>query len=342
MCWSSTRRPLQKFLDHGRHIFRIYCHDEERQTPSGSGHSDHAILDRLGHRTGRGHPCGQCIDRVDISCRRIPRRHLQPGTLLRRPRPALFTFDICSVSHLTLIAIVKCCVIVRPLNYFNLFTDRALQRILAGVWIVSFILGFLPVMTVDSFQLEWISIFSEPVSSISVTIHLINFSISTFICFIVTKHLRIVRFTLSVHNVQPKTSGVRAFPAAMDFTNSIRSSTNLFIMTVMYLLTYLPIVIRTLLQLPGHSKTSPTTIETAFSVSTIWYYLCASFMNTLQYVLLHRAVKREMRLIFTRDPRINLGSASTSVPPANSRSTRVQPCWTPVHQKLQNWIPIRH
>ena len=72
------------------HDFTTKRHDEERLTPSGSGHSDHAILDRIGRRTGRGHPCGQCIDGVDISCRRIPRRHLQPGTLLGRPQRALF------------------------------------------------------------------------------------------------------------------------------------------------------------------------------------------------------------------------------------------------------------
>ena len=67
----------------------------------------------------------------------------------------------------------------------------------------------------------------------------------------------------------------------MDFTKSVRSSENLFTKKAMYLLTYLPIVVWTLLQLPGHSKTSPTPIETAFSVSTIRFYLCAWFMNAL-------------------------------------------------------------
>ena len=263
-----------------------------------------------------------------------------------------YTFGICSVSHLTLIAIVKCCVIVRPLNYFNLFTDRALQRILAGVWISSVVLGFLPVVTGGEFQLDWDSILprstpsSGSISLIGGIISLVAFSVctlATIFCYttiylIVRKHLcsssfvssnRFDSFTKKFHAVRP---------ASTEFTRSLRSSRNLFIITSVYLSTYIPIVCLIFLQLSGKFNPSEMALIVLKSSSS-WCYLSASFMNPLLYILLHRSVKQELtRLLLSRrqDTGMNASLISTNNPPSGHFKFPSDTVDTPALQ-LRSW-----
>ena len=221
-----------------------------------------------------------------------------------------YSFGICSVSHLSLIAVVKCCVIVRPFNYFNTFTDRTIQGTVACVWISSFVLGFLPAMCGGQYQLKWTTILPSSVPGTK-EVNLIGGLISVFafvvctcvagVCYttiflIVRKHLR----SIHVAPASIPNSNVTTRPAHVtEFARSVRSSRNLFVITASYLFTYVPLIIMIFVQLSG-KVTLSATASMASEAFTTWFYVCASFTNALLYVVLHRSVRRELKSVFAR------------------------------------------
>ena len=51
-----------------------------------------------------------------------------------------YSFRMASIWLLTLVSVIKCCVIVKPLTYWTLFTDRVLNTIVCVIWICSIVM----------------------------------------------------------------------------------------------------------------------------------------------------------------------------------------------------------
>jgi len=74
------------------------------------------------------HVASDIVNGVMISCCAGMAWSLQPGAevpvwLLRLLETDVYICDVCSVSHLAAVSVVKCTVIVRTLTHFTIFTD---------------------------------------------------------------------------------------------------------------------------------------------------------------------------------------------------------------------------
>jgi len=49
-------------------------------------------------------------------------------------------FRMASIWLLTMASVVKCCVIVKPMTYWTVFTDRLLNTAISLIWICSIVL----------------------------------------------------------------------------------------------------------------------------------------------------------------------------------------------------------
>jgi len=78
-----------------------------------------------------------------------------PEWLIRLLESAIYTFGICSVSHLAAVSVVKCTVIVRPLTHFTIFTDRVLRAIISTIWVVSLMIGGATNVGVTEVYFNW-------------------------------------------------------------------------------------------------------------------------------------------------------------------------------------------
>ena len=220
-------------------------------------------------------------------------------------------FGSSSVLHLGLVAVVKCSVIVWPFAYFNRFTDRSMKILLVGVWFISFIIGFIPMMLGTEYQIDWDSIVAIP-STLplanfpkhfkSIVVSLSVFFLCTFMIFVfytkiylvVRQHLRHVGDSQPQSMSQPHPNG--------DFMAGVRSSKNHFIITLVYLFTYVPVICYLFVLTSGVLRTNPSALATAtyFKAPTTWFYISSSIWNGGLYILLHRSIRKELWLIITR------------------------------------------
>jgi hypothetical protein len=78
---------------------------------------------------------------------------------------ALYAFGICSLWHLALVSTVKCCVIVRPLTYFTIFTDKVILSVISVIWIASGLFGLTIGLTSGEWEFNWDNAFSREVTT---------------------------------------------------------------------------------------------------------------------------------------------------------------------------------
>jgi len=53
----------------------------------------------------------------------------------------MYCFGTCSIWHLAAVSVVRCTIIIRPLTHFTIFTDRLLRLVVAGIWLLSLVIG---------------------------------------------------------------------------------------------------------------------------------------------------------------------------------------------------------
>ena len=195
---------------------------------------------------------------------------------------------LSAVWHLALVSIIRCCIIIKPLTYRSMFSNRVLYGSIGGLW------GFCILTCI-----VWVSIGGRyGFNYISFTPYLTNYEgnlqlayiylvLNTFaqgliiiiaylkIFLVVRKQLRTIR---PVEN-----QGLDNLTVS-----SIKAAKNLFVMTSVYGAAYLPVFVMFVpLSFPQWY---------VFAVNCIFYYNAA--FNALLYVVLHKTVREEYRKLF--------------------------------------------
>jgi len=158
-----------------------------------------------------------------------------PAWFSRLINSGMFTFAICSIWHLAAVSVVKCVIIVRPLNYFTIFTDRVLRTLIVSIWTLSMIIGGATNITVVDAHFDWSAMIvlverQNPhyarlfgaVNAIVVVLVMMIAYMKVFL--VVRRHMRCVQPT--VHGRFGSTTTI--------FGSSVRSAKNLFVMCAAY------------------------------------------------------------------------------------------------------------
>lgn len=221
-----------------------------------------------------------------------------------------FIFGVCRINtlwQLAFLAVLKCCIISRPLQYFLFFTERVVNAIIGAIWLVSVVIvlgfylgGLVWKMDYELFlafnsNSKFYMIFGFELHLVSTILIMIASYFKIFL--VVRQHLRQISSTTVAKpesaSVSPG-SNFQVFPTGTGnaqrstiFAASVRSAKNLFIISFSLLLTYLP----------GALVSARIEMPTWMMFVGKWLYLAGSAENSLLYIVLHKTVRRELAKI---------------------------------------------
>lgn len=251
-------------------------------------------------------------------------------------------FAYCALLHFVLVAAVKCSVIVRPLVYFTVLTDRFRLGAIVAVWALGLLLGMVPAIAGASFAYD--ATFCLPTTAtqtvlqtalmntafLSTTLVVLLLYLKIFL--VVRRHLRSISGTTlppipaAEFEAKRMEAGRRrdAKVASKDgnsatvgiFGQSVRSAKNLFIISGVYILTYIPAFLIIIKVLP-----LPADLRTWIRLVIKWLYVAASTINGFLYIALHKTVRSELAKIFSRSRRITVEDPSTATATSSRRTT---------------------
>jgi len=218
-----------------------------------------------------------------------------------------FVFGVCRMNtlwQLALLAVFKCCVIARPLQYFRLFTERVVNAIIVAIFLVSvlIVLGCFLGGLVWKLDRDVFIVFnsnSTPYLVLGFELHLVSTILIMIACYlkiflVVRQHLRQISSTTVVSpeivsvssgsHFKTFHSGTGYSQRSTIFASSVRSSKNLFIISFCNLLTYVPGAL-----VSGNSEMPKWMVFIGK-----WLYLAGAAENSLLYIVLHKTVRREL------------------------------------------------
>ena len=218
----------------------------------------------------------------------------------------LHLYAINCFVHVALAAVIKCCVVVRPLDYADVISERTVARTLAAVWVIDVTVGAVELAAGLRFTFDWDFIMPRIVDGRFVVspVDLVVFLASTAclvvsylrIFLVVRKQLNVIgpvnRVEVVVSNGTVDTQIILSSSSSRQWHSlqlaSVRSAKIIFIISGTFLLTFTPMVVKTFIA------------DTAvwFTFAAKWIHLLGSVTNGLLYVVLHRSVRRELKKIF--------------------------------------------
>lgn len=247
------------------------------------------------------------------------------------PKPLVYVlgcaqsvFGYCAMLHFILVAVVKCGVIVRPLVYFTVLTDGVRRGAVVGVWVVGTVLGLIPAFAGAEFVYERDFCLPSTVSQSVLQTALLNTMLVFTTLVVLALYLKIflvVKYQLrsiacvSAARTAPKCEEVGinggaggGMKVSKDisvttgiFGQSVRSAKNLFIISGVYLLTYVPSILTVVKVIPISAD-----VRTWLRLSIKWLYTSASAINGILYIALHKSVRAELARILFRRRRITV------------------------------------
>lgn len=247
------------------------------------------------------------------------------------PKPLVYVlgcvqsaFGYCAMLHFVLVAVVKCGVIVRPLVYFTVLTDAVRRAAVVCVWVVGAVLALIPVFAGAEIVYERNICLPSTVSQSVLQTALLNAVLVFTTLAVLALYLKIflvVRYQLrsiacvSAARTAPKREevginggGGGGMKVSKDisvttgiFGQSVRSAKNLFIISGVYLLTYVPSILAVVKVIPISAD-----VRTWLRLSIKWLYTSASTINGILYIALHKSVRAELAVILFRRRRITV------------------------------------
>ena len=197
--------------------------------------------------------------------------------------------------HLAFASVIKCGVIVWPLTYLKVFTDRTINLTLMAIWIVNIVFDCILFVIGVRYSFDWIQILPVLMNYFTFVppLRLLSFFASTIcmgMCY--AKIFLVVRKQLASTAPEGMPSGLTSDSAGRltsqikdKFLLNVRSAKTIFIICAAFLLAYTPFTIKGL--------TAYNNV--AFAFASRWIHEAGSFTNGLLYVLLHKKVRTEFK-----------------------------------------------
>ena len=202
--------------------------------------------------------------------------------------------------HLAAMSAMKCYIIVRPLSYPTMLTNRVRNVVIAAIWIAEVIVLF----GANLGGVRWVL---DPYLYVtgSVGNPTANFGLRTFdivVGFIASGLIIIVSdvkilFVVRQHhrNVGNVNAGIfldNQQGSVQGWLASVRSARSLFIMCVAYILAYVPITV---------VNRSDTVVPLWYKVGVVWLVALTPVANSLLYIILYKSTRRDfVKMYFGR------------------------------------------
>ena len=201
--------------------------------------------------------------------------------------------------HLAFASVIKCVVIVWPLTYSDIITDRRINLMLSAIWIINIAADFIFFAIGVRYGFDWIQILPNLANYFLVLppIGIISFFAAT-ICMIIcyTKIFIVVRKTLASTAPDGMFAGSAATSAGIQtsqikekFLLNVRSAKTICIICATFLLSYLPYILRGMFAYNN----------VAFTFFSRWIFDVGSATNGLLYLVLHKKVREECKKMFS-------------------------------------------
>src|SRR6218665_1209464 len=196
---------------------------------------------------------------------------------------------LSGVWHLALVSIIRCCVIIKPLTYRSIFSNRAVHGSIAALWgycvltcIVAVSMGlryefnyisFTPYLANYEGGLQFMYVYFV-LNTIAPAVIIVLAYFKIFL--VVRKQLRTIR--------PEKNEGLTNLTVS-----SIKAAKNLFVMISFYGAAYLPVLAMMF---------APLNFPLWYVFSVNWIFFYNASFNALLYVILHKTVRNEYRKLF--------------------------------------------
>ena len=225
-----------------------------------------------------------------IACLRI---QTVPPSVVLLQACCLNVFGKNSISHQSLIAVVKCVVIVKPFTQHEILSGKRVALAIVIAWIYAIAAGVYPLF-VDvepTFHFDTYVVTSSNtgwVFYINVIPYMILMTPSIIISYgwiflVILKHKR----KISEVNPSPEVQNDSSSKAAQDFLESVRSAKCMFTLFVVYVILFLPLV----------AVTDPTWIQICLWIELI-YCALDSFLFMILYPTVRDSIKSKLSRLF--------------------------------------------
>jgi len=198
------------------------------------------------------------------------------------------TTVLSAIWHLALVSIIRCCVIIKPLTYRSIFSNRVLYGSIGAVWGICSLSCIFELSMGGRYAFNYIN-FTPYLTNFQAIAQLANaylvlntivpaliiFSAYFKICLVVRKQLRTIR--------PEENEGLTNLTVS-----SIKAAKNLFVMISVYCATYLPLIL----------LFSPLNFSLWYVFAVNWIFLYNATFNAVLYVVLHKSVRNEYRKLF--------------------------------------------
>ena len=198
------------------------------------------------------------------------------------------TMVLSAIWHLALVSIIRCCVIIKPLTYRSIFSNRVLYGSIGAVWGICSLTCIAEVSVGIRFGFNYISFTPYLINYVgglqfayvylvlnTIAPALIIISAYFKIFLVVRKQLRTIR--------PEKNQGLTNLTVS-----SIKAAKNLFLMILVYGAAYLPILV----------MFAPLKFPQWYVFTVNWIFCYNASFNAALYVVLHKTVREEYRKLF--------------------------------------------
>ena len=198
------------------------------------------------------------------------------------------TTVLSAIWHLALVSVIRCCVIIKPLTYRCIFSNRALYGSIAAVWGICSLTCIVEVSMGGRFAFNYISFIPylanyEGGIVLFYFYHVLNICVPAVIIvlayfkifLVVRKQLRTIR--------PEENQGLTNLTVS-----SIKAAKNLFVMISVYCVAYVPVLV----------LFAPVNFPQWYVFAVNWIFYYNATFNALLYVVLHKTVREEYCKLF--------------------------------------------
>lgn len=203
---------------------------------------------------------------------------------------------ICSICHLALMSALKCFIIVRPMTYAGVLTDRFRTVVIVLIWIGTFVVVLGANIAGARWMMDRYVYLAALVPNRDVSIGLrfletcVIFAASSIVMII--SYVKIF-FVVRQHHLRLGQLDAISTSAAQrtqnqGWTASIRSARSLFVVCIAFYLCYIPANVNNI----GFA------LPYWFLIASRWIILSSALINSLLYVVCNRSTRREFGKMF--------------------------------------------